>query len=183
MIFDYVKRLWRREPPQSITLASLTVQQTPPPPPVTLPPPAGKPARPLSSTISKAMHAVSANPSISAAELAKQLKISPSYARTLLRRARSATPEQSEPQPGPAGDVQAALTNLQTRLSAAEKDLAAVRSLPVHARASLNLNRRAEVLRLLNNGLSSESIAERLGVPHGEIEFIRKVDRMLAASA
>jgi hypothetical protein len=53
--------------------------------------------------------------------------------------------------------------------------------MPVHARASLNLNRRAEVLRLLQGGLNQQSVAERLGIPEGEVDFIRKVDRMLGS--
>ena len=74
------------------------------------------------------------------------------------------------------------LQDLQQRLTCTEEDLAAVRAMPVHARASLNLNRRAEVLRLLEGGLAPQSVAERLGIPEGEVDFIRKVDGMLASS-
>lgn len=137
-----------------------------------------RPPRPLSPTVSKVLDLVNAKPDITATEVAAVLKLSPSYARTVLRRARSA----SETARCSTAVPDTALLDLQRRLNSAEKDLAAVRSLPVHVRASLNLNRRAEVLRLLGGGLPPESVAEKLAIPQGEVDFIRKVDRMLPSS-
>ena len=45
--------------------------------------------RPLSASMNKTLEAMKTNPDISAAELAKKLSVSQSYARTLLRRAKS----------------------------------------------------------------------------------------------
>jgi DNA-directed RNA polymerase specialized sigma24 family protein len=129
--------------------------------------------------MAKTIILLAAHPSLTGAELAQKLKVSSSYARTLLRRARSLP---TEPQAEQGAEITTMLQDLRQRLTSAEEDLAVVRAMPVHARASLNLNRRAEVLRLLESGLETPSVAERLGIPEGEVEFIHKVDRLLASS-
>lgn len=178
MIIQFARSLWKRltETPEPPAPAAIPVAVVAPSQPA-------RPGRPVSTTLLKAVEAVAAHPNITAPELASLLSISPSYGRTLLRRARArqTTPaiQQRLQEPNPS----VTLTDLNERLTAAEKALAVVRSMPAHARTSLNLNRRAEVLRLLNRGLSSESVAEQLGIAPGEVDFIRKVDRMLAPSA
>lgn len=145
---------------------------------VPLVPAVSRPRRAFSPTVLKAIDLLNAKPDITASEIATVLRLSASYARTVLRRARSA----SETAACSTAVPDTALLELQRRLDLAEKDLAVIRSLPPHMRASLNLNRRAEVLRLLGGGLPPESVAEKLAIPPGEVEFIRKVDRMLVSS-
>ena len=132
-----------------------------------------------SPAMARTLVLLAANPSLTASEVAQKAKVSPSYARTLLRRARAHATEAGTAQ---GTEITTMLQDLQQRLTSTEEDLAAVRAMPVHARASLNLNRRAEVLRLLEGGLAPQSVAERLGIPEGEVDFIRKVDGMLASS-
>jgi hypothetical protein len=141
---------------------------------------ASKQGRPLSPALTKAVELLAANPCITAAEVAASIGVTPSYGRTLMRRARSRVAD-APTEPNLSG-VQPTLADLHQRLAFAERDLAAVRAMPVHARASLNLNRRAEVLRLLGGGLAPECVADRLAIPQGEVEFIRKVDRLIASS-
>jgi hypothetical protein len=78
--------------------------------------------------------------------------------------------------------VDGSLRELSERLAETEKTLSALRSAPVHRRASLNLNRRAEVLRLSEAGEEPSSVAERLGIPAGEVEFVLKIDRILSSA-
>lgn len=156
---------------------------------------ARKPGRPLSHSMTKAMEVVAKRPDISAAELAKALKVSSSYARTLLRRARARSAD-SGPAVQPAALVampmpdasavsaspklETAVAEIATRLEETERILSALRSTPVQARANWNLNRRSEVVRLNSTGESAADIASRLAIPPGEVEFILKVDRMMA---
>ena len=136
----------------------------------------------VSPAVARAAEVLAARPRITPAELASELRISASYARTLMRRARL----QSAGAPaGPTAlpNLDGTLHDLQQRLALAERDLAVVRAMPAQVRTTtLNLNRRAEVLRLLGGGLEPELVAERLAIPQGEVEFIAKVDRMVTSS-
>ncbi len=53
----------------------------------------GKRGRPISDSLARTLEVLAANPEISPADLASRLRLSPSYARTLLRRARNRVPE------------------------------------------------------------------------------------------
>jgi hypothetical protein len=162
-------------------------QPVPDPQPVLL-----KPGRPISAALSRTIEVLSRNPAINSTELAATIGVSPSYARTLLRRARARGAEPSPPAwiqsvraispAAPQADVNGSLRELSQRLTETEKTLAALRSVPVHGRASLNLNRRAEVLRLSEAGEEPARVAERLAIPPGEVEFVLKIDRILASA-
>jgi len=52
-----------------------------------------KRGRPISDSLARTLEVLAANPEISPADLASRLRLSPSYARTLLRRARNRVPE------------------------------------------------------------------------------------------
>ena len=182
MFISFISKLLKR-----IAAADSTCAASVPVPelqPVAAPPPPVSPATALarmSPAVTRAAELLAVRPRITPAELASELRISVSYARSLMRRARLQPPS-PPPEPTCLSDLDGTLQDLQQRLASAERDLAAVRALPVHGRAALNLNRRAEVLRLLGGGLAPESVAERLAIPQGEVEFIRKVDRIVAFS-
>ena len=180
MFIRLLTRLWKLGKGAENTVAAPPIiEQFPPAAPATTAR-ASKAGRPLSPALKKAVELLAANPSITAAEVAASLGVTASYGRTLMRRARLRVAD-APTDPNLSG-VQPLLADLNQRLASAERDLAAVRAMPVHVRASLNLNRRAEVLRLLGGGVAPECVAERLGIPQGEVEFIRKVDRLIASS-
>jgi DNA-binding CsgD family transcriptional regulator len=156
--------------------------------------PVAKPGRPISGALARTLEELAANPAITPAEISSLLSVSQSYARTLLRRARARRHDapvplrphivQEIPHPdSSAEDIQTALDELSARIVQTESHVAALRTPPAPVRGSLNLSRRAEVLRLSAAGQTSAAIAGDLGVPGGEVEFILKIDRLLAASA
>jgi hypothetical protein len=149
----------------------------------------GRPGRPISTALSRTLEELTANPQITAAELASVLSVSPSYARTLLRRARARRTDGAAParprvihsiaRPEPsAANVQDTVHEVSPRTPETEPALLA----PAPLRGSLNLSRRSEVLRLSEAGQSAAVIAENLGVPGGEVDFILKIDRFLASA-
>lgn len=155
--------------------------------------PAPKSGRPIAAALTRAVEALTKNPRITPGELAASLSVSPSYARTLLRRARARLAERPDaPQASPIhrvppmhaapGGTAPSLQDLSNRLTETEKSLAALRTVPVHARVSLNLNRRAEILRLTEAGHDASVIARQLGIPAGEVDFVVKINHMLASA-
>lgn len=54
---------------------------------------------------------------------------------------------------------------------------------PVRGGVALNLNTKGQVLKLSRNGQSVRMIADTLGVPVGEVEFLLKVHRLLNRAA
>jgi DNA-binding CsgD family transcriptional regulator len=141
------------------------------------------PGKAPSSAVNRTMELLARNPDLTAAQLASLLNVSQSYARTLLRRAKMAAPQPGTAAVVPAGpDWQATVRQLAQRLEETESTLERLRSTPAttHPAAA---NRRADVLKLVADGQSSQSIAAALGIPTGEVEFIVKIDRMSAARA
>jgi hypothetical protein len=82
----------------------------------------------------------------------------------------------------PSADIRNVRDEFSARIVHAEGDDSELRTTPAHVRRSLNLNRRSEVLRLNAAGQPTAAIAEYLGLPGGEVEFILKIDRMLASA-
>ena len=176
------------------------------------PPDSQRRGRPLSASMNKTLEVMKANPGISAAELAKKLSVSQSYARTLLRRAKSRCSEAaSKPASsqqtraarriettGPArqpavlhvpcapnedGAVRVAVSELTSRLEQAEETIQMIRSTRSSSRGSWDLNRRSEVIRRSLAGEAPEAIASALEIPSGEVNFILKVHRVLTGAS
>jgi hypothetical protein len=145
--------------------------------------PGPKPGRPISAALSRTLDALKRQPAITPAELASVLSVSPSYARTLLRRARARQPEPVQSFRSIPPDVERTVHELSARLTETENHLAALKAAPLHSRTSMHLNRRAEVLRLAEAGETESAIAARMAIPTGEVAFILKVDRLLANAA
>jgi DNA-binding CsgD family transcriptional regulator len=143
--------------------------------------------RPVSATLVRTQELLVKRPAISAAELATALKVSPSYARTLLRRAKART---AEPVPPSAISAIAAVapshraepavnTTILNRLEAAEREIRDLHSARVPTRSRWDLSRRAEVIRRGVAGESAAEIAANLQMPQGEVRFILKVHKVL----
>jgi DNA-binding CsgD family transcriptional regulator len=132
--------------------------------------------------MSRTLEALKHQPGITPAELASILSVSPSYARTLLRRARARKPEPVQSLRSAPQDFERTVHELSARLTETENHLAALKAVPLHSRTSMHLNRRAEVLRLAEAGESESAIAGSMGIPPGEVAFILKVDRLLASA-
>ena len=161
--------------------------------------PAPKPERPAASSLARAVDLVRERPNMTARDLAMELSLTPSYARTLLKRAlaKLASEEPLVPTPEPvaeiaeetvAAPVQLALVagprmpelaDLQSRLEQAEKSLAHLCAAPAPVRVALSVNRRAEVVRMAGGGMGTSDIAAVLGIPGGEVDFIVKMHRLL----
>jgi DNA-binding CsgD family transcriptional regulator len=125
-----------------------------------------------------------ARPDLTPKDVVAQLSVSQAYARTLLKRARMKLEAEGKPSlavvGSPVRDSQnREIAELHARLERAEKGLATLCSTPPPARASWNLQRRAEVLRLAGSGVPCADIANRLSIPPGEVDFIVKIDEML----
>lgn len=155
-----------------------------------------RPGRPVSPSMSATLELVAKNPTISAAELSRKLSVSPSYARTLLRRARAkaAINEDSSPRTQSSAQIRLALpavaetphlgsvvNELANRLGHAEDTIEHLRRARPQTRASWDLNSRAEVIRRSLGGEPREKIASDLGVPSGEIDFILKIHRIVSS--
>lgn len=150
-------------------------------------------SRPPVAAFKRTMELLADNPDSSAAELAATLDVSLSYARTLLRRARSqpsgpvaaalerVQPLPSQPVAESAADLQSQIANLSTRLEEAGRVLAAVGLTPPEFRGIWRQNCRAEILRLHGMGESPASIAARLSIPSGDVTFVLKVESLIVA--
>jgi hypothetical protein len=129
--------------------------------------------------MTQALALVAENPNLTAAQLAARINVSLGYARTLLRRAKAKHDEIPAPQsavrPGGLDNV---VSDLRRRLDDAESRLDSL-IVPTTSTQSINYNRRSQVLRLHQDGKDPASIAEKLGIPQGEVAFIVKVDRLL----
>jgi hypothetical protein len=77
------------------------------------------------------------------------------------------------------GQLRGLVNQLRERLDEAERrsELSAG---PVIPASGMNLNRRTHALRLFRRGERPEQIAATLGVPLGEVELLRKVQRITA---
>jgi hypothetical protein len=145
-----------------------------------------KRGRPTSAALVRTIDLVRTRHDITPQEIAKELKVSPSYARTLLRRAQakaSSVPALVPAVAVPRAAIENTVARLEERLADAEQVLGSLRVTPPHARGNWNLNRRAEVLRLADTGTAAGEIAARLAIPAGEVEFILKVNRILQAAS
>jgi hypothetical protein len=135
--------------------------------------------RPVSSTLEKAIELLAGDPQITPAQLAQKLSVSRDYGRTLLRRARA----RLEQEPRPAASKPAAAAKKMAAVPSAPPstppEAACTPSLSIPFPQSINLNRRVQVLRLASQGEAPQSIAARVGIPTGEVEFVLKMDRLL----
>jgi hypothetical protein len=171
--------------------------------PLPSPAPQRRPGRPLSPAMTGAMTLLAKNPDMTAADLAEALEVSKSYAHKILRRvreraeaekaaARARTPakrmppvtaqrakEPVKPAPAPAR-VQAQLPVTAPQVIQTEREPAQAALFP--SQRSMNLNRRARVLKLHGEGKDPHSIASELGVAPGEVEFILKIQNILVRS-
>jgi len=80
--------------------------------------------------------------------------------------------------------VQVGMEALATRFESLEQQTEALRRQPVEAapesiRVALNLNKRAQVLRMHRRGDSPERIASLLEVPRQEVDLLIKVHRII----
>jgi DNA-binding NarL/FixJ family response regulator len=116
--------------------------------------------RPIASALAATLEHLQSNPDITAAELAELLRVTQSYARTLLRRAR----ERCAP----------AVTDRLASIATPALAPTPVARTPV-------ASRRTAALKLAGAGHSTEHIAEKLQTTAGEVEFILKVQRLICA--
>ncbi|MBC7924219.1 MAG: hypothetical protein H7039_01040 [Bryobacteraceae bacterium] len=167
-------------------------------------PDSGRRGRPVSDSLTRTIKLLASNEELTPAELAKVLKVTSSYARTLLRRARlrsgeetseTATSQVIKTGPRPAlppapvavepvqtvvsGDM---LATVLDRLEAAEGEIQSLRSSRPATRATWSNSRRAEVIHRSTKGQTVEQIASDLVVPSGEVRFILKVHRLMVAA-
>jgi hypothetical protein len=77
------------------------------------------------------------------------------------------------------GDMQNRVRELSERLRQSEERPA---NGPAPARAGLNLNNRAQALRMLRRGENAEVVARSLNLPRPEIELLIRVQQLSAAS-
>lgn len=172
-------------------------------PPLPSPAPQRRPGRPLSPAMTGAMTLLAKNPNMTAADLAEALEVSKSYAHKILRRVRERAEaekaaararttakrmppvtahrakEPIKPAPAPAR-VQTRVPATAPQVIQAEREPAQSALFP--SQRSLNLNRRARVLKLHGEGKDPHSIASELGVAPGEVEFILKIQNILVRS-
>lgn len=207
-LFDRFMSLFSPAPPAVSIIALNGRPLAAAAPPRSLPKPAAQPrsqpvlnARPVSTSMTRTLRALEANPGISAGELAKLLKVSASYAGKLLRKAR--TSEEHEPLPcakaslGAARNgalsvlsptvqdagLSSAVAQLTTRLTEAEDVLGRLRRSGPKSKGAMDVNRRADVLRRHERGETPAAIATELEVPVGEVMFILKVQKILTGAA
>lgn len=74
-------------------------------------------------------------------------------------------------------EFQFRLDDFNTRLRDAE-ERAAIPVQPPHIRPSLNLNKRAQALRMSRRGAPAPNIAAALGLPRKEVELLLKIQRL-----
>jgi hypothetical protein len=74
------------------------------------------------------------------------------------------------------------LDAMNTRLHEAE-ERASSAGVPLHARRSVNLSKRSQVIRLSRRGEPIETIAATLGLPRREVELLLKVHQLSTAVA
>jgi hypothetical protein len=88
--------------------------------------------------------------------------------------------------PAHSGASETAIGLLQQKLNALERELGELRrrepSAPVSPRASLNLDKRSQVLRMHRRGEEPAQIAALLEVPQPEVELLIKVHRIVLSS-
>ncbi|MDZ4796838.1 MAG: hypothetical protein SGI92_01645 [Bryobacteraceae bacterium] len=138
---------------------------------------------PRSGAMVRLVEVLVSRPDVTAAEVAPELGISVSYARTLLRRARGSSPS-------PATEVRntglfqartpdTSVAEIMSRLTSAERELLEIRSRRIGPKGRWDISCRAEVIRRSLAGETSGQIASALGVPEGEVRFILKIQRLL----
>ena len=71
-------------------------------------------------------------------------------------------------------DLKAKVDDLSMRLRDAE-DRAGIQELPPAPKASLNLNKRTQVIRMSRRGETAENIAAYLSIPRKEVELLLKI--------
>ena len=166
-----------------------------PPPKREVPEPTPRKGRSTEDTLSRTVELLSSNSQVTAGEVAKSLGVSASYARSLLRRARtrvaeqkptviSAAPTAMSTASSPAANKPSsedALTGILSRLSAAESELSQLRTRPVAKDMRWDLTTRSEVLRRHSAGETLQAIAAALGIPQGQVRFILEVNQILLA--
>ena len=155
--------------PQTTTAAKAVTQtrRKSSPPKREVPDAAPRKGRSTEDTLSRTVELLSSNSQVSAVEVAKSLGVSASYARSLLRRARTRVTEQKAPVPATTPTVlktasstatasaaaahkssnEEALTGILSRLSAAETELSQLRTRPATKDMRWDLTTRSEVLR------------------------------------
>jgi len=77
-----------------------------------------------------------------------------------------------------AQDLKARLEELSLRIHDAEERLG-MAALPPTPKASFNLNRRTQVIRMSRRGEPAENIAASLSIPRKEVELLLKVHRLV----
>jgi hypothetical protein len=77
-----------------------------------------------------------------------------------------------------AQDLKAKLQELSLRIHDAEERLG-IAVLPPTPKASLNLNKRTQVIRMSRRGEPEENIAASLSIPRKEVELLLKVHRLV----
>jgi Flp pilus assembly protein TadB len=76
-------------------------------------------------------------------------------------------------------ELQRRLDDLSERLRQAEER---PESSPAAARSGVNLNNRAQALRMLRRGIDAETVATSLNLPRPEIELLIRVQQLSASS-
>lgn len=89
---------------------------------------------------------------------------------------RSARPGKA--QDGSAQELKAKLEELSLRVHDAEERMGIV-VLPPTPKASLNLNKRTQVIRMSRRGEPAENISAALSIPRKEVELLLKVHRLV----
>jgi hypothetical protein len=114
-------------------------------------------------------------PDLTASDLAERAGVSLAYARSLIRRKQSkvimAVPRQVGSD-GSTSVLQGQIRELARRLEDTENRLARVGASPA------SVSHRSQVLSRGAMGGAVSVIAEELGIPQGEVEFILKVERL-----
>jgi hypothetical protein len=168
------------------------------------PPPGKSAGRSVSPSLAKAIALLVSNPGLTSLELADGAGVSRGYARTLLNKAKAsvkASVKERQPIPkvakpsivrenvrekrdhvkkdlGP--DMRDAVDELRRSLQETQAELHDLAAAPVVPRTSVNLNKRAKVLHMQQKGRPVQEIAKEMGMNVGEVEFILKVDRLIA---
>lgn len=185
-IVAFAERIFRRYHP--VPAAAAAALPAPVAAPAVLPAPdspGGRRGRPVSATLMKTIELLSRNSALTPAELSSKLGVAPSYARTLLRRARERAAEMTTPAAVvavPAGQTVPAIPvdSIIQRLASVESQIRRLQ--PGAAQFSgrrWDLSRRAEVVRRGLAGEDSSEIAAALHIPQGEVRFILKVHRLI----
>jgi hypothetical protein len=80
------------------------------------------------------------------------------------------------------GRMRGTVQELKRRLDETERR-AELMSPPAVSPTSLNLNRRAQAIRMLRRGAHAEQVSAALSIPVKQVEFLLKVSQLAAASS